>query len=422
MRLLFFFIFIFLNANPLQAQTSGGEDSLRLTLKQADSLFIKNNLLLLAERFRIDASQAQVLQASLYDNPTVTAELSTYNSEARRVLDVGRQGQKTLAIEQLLYTAGKRNKRIALVSEAAQLTQFELLDLLRGLRFDLRSRFYSIYFQQKTLVRFDQQLVTLQSTVAAYEFQYTRQNVSLRELLRLKALLFRLSNDRTAIVFQLADDQRALRTLLSVDQSIKPILPDETLAVYHIPSQPDDTLQQIALRNRPDLKGTISLTRQAELNHTLQRALAVPDVRLGANYDQAGSYIQNYVGLSLSTDIPLFNRNQGAIRAARSQISYQAQLQQQKVMQIRNEVATALQKVREVERRVQAVEQAFTTQFDQLNQGVLLSFQKGNITLLEFVDLVEAYNDSISNLNRLRADRVSAYEELNYLLGDDLFN
>ncbi|MCX6215687.1 TolC family protein [Spirosoma sp.] len=422
MRLLLFFFFLFLNTGQLLAQTSSRADSLQITLKQADSLFIKNNLLLLAERFRIDASQAQVLQASLYDNPTVTAELSTYNPEARRVLDVGRQGQKILAIEQLLYTAGKRNKRIALASESAQLTQFELLDLVRGLRFDLRTRFYSIYFLGKTLSRFDQQLATLQSTVAAYEVQYGRQNVSLRELLRLKALLFQLSNDRTAIVFQLADDQRSLRTLLTVDQPIKPILPDETLAVYHIPSQPDDTLQQMALRNRPDLKAAVSLTRQAELNHTLQRALAVPDVRIGANYDQAGSYIQNYVGLSLSTDIPLFNRNQGAIKAARSQIGYQTQLQQQKVMQVRNEVATALQKVREVERRVQAVEQAFTTQFDQLNQGVLLSFQKGNITLLEFVDLVEAYNDSISNLNRLRADRVSAYEELNYLLGDDLFN
>ncbi|GAB4027758.1 TolC family protein [Spirosoma koreense] len=392
-----------------------------VTLRQADSLFVKNNLLLLAERFRIDASQAQVLQASLYDNPTITVELSAYNSEARRVLDVGKQGQKTLAIQQLLYTAGKRNKRIALASEAARLTEFELLDLLRGLRFDLRSRFYSIYFQQQTLARFDQQIATLQTTVSAYEVQYNRNNVSLRELLRLKALLFQLNNDRTTLVFQLADDQRTLRTLLSVDQPIKPVVRNEALTRYHLPTQSEDTLQQMALRNRPDLKATESLTRQAELNYNLQRALAVPDVRVGGAYDQAGSYIQNYVGLSVSTDIPLFNRNQGAIRAARSQIGYQNQVQRQKAMQVTNEVATALQKVREVERRVQSIEQQFTIQFDQLNQGVVTSFQKGNITLLEFVDLIEAYNDSISQLNRLRSDRVSAYEELNYLIGDDLF-
>lgn len=415
---LFCFLLIIYSA---QAQRPAGQDSLALTLQQADSLFIRNNLLLLAERFRLDASQAQVLQASLYDNPTVSLELSAYNSEARRVLDVGGQGQKIVAIQQLLYTAGKRNKRIALASEAVRLTQFELLDLLRGLRFDLRSRFYSIYFQQKTLTRFNQQLTTLQTTVSAYEVQYSRNNVSLRELLRLKALLFQLNNDRTAILFQLADDQRALRTLLSVDQPIKTLVFDETLVRYRLPAQSEDTLQQMALRNRPDLKATESLTNQAELNYNLQRALAVPDMRVGGTYDQAGSYVQHYVGLSVSADLPLFNRNQGAIRAARSQIGYQSQLQRQKIIQVNNEVATSLEKVREVERRVQSVEQQFTEQFDQLNQGVVVNFQKGNITLLEFVDLIEAYNESVSQLNRLKADRVGAYEELNYLIGEDLF-
>ncbi|MBD2752222.1 TolC family protein [Spirosoma validum] len=421
MRLIICLFFFFLTTHSVYAQNPAGQDSLRLTLRQADSLFVKNNLLLLAERFRVDASQAQILQANLYDNPTVSLELSAYNNESRRVLDIGGQGQKIVSIQQLLYTAGKRNKRIALASEAAQLTQFELLDLLRGLRFDLRSRFYSIYFQQQTLARFDQQIATLQTTVSAYEIQYNRNNVSLRELLRLKALLFQLSNDRTAILFQLADDQRALRTLLSIDQPVKPIVRNEALTRYHLPAQSEDTLQQRALRNRPDLKATESLTRQAELNYTLQRALAVPDLRVGGTYDQAGSYVQNYVGLSVSADLPLFNRNQGAIRAARSQISYQSQLQRQKAIQVNNEVATSLQKVREVEQRVQSVEQQFTDQFDQLNRGVVTSFQKGNISLLEFVDLIEAYNESISQLNRLKADRVSAYEELNYLIGEDLF-
>ncbi|WP_080055088.1 TolC family protein [Spirosoma aerolatum] len=426
MRLLTFVSFlVFVSAEFTQAQPStvspSHQDSLRISLRQADSLFLKNNLLLLAERFRIDASQAQVLQASLYDNPNVTLELSAYNNEARRVLDVGQQGEKIISVQQLLYTAGKRNKRIALASEAARLTEFELLDLLRGLRFDLRSRFFSIYFQEQTLARFDQQIATLQTTVSAYEQQYQRNNISLRELLRLKALLFQLNNDRTEIVFQLADDQRALRTLLSVDQPIRPRVFNESLPRYHLPNQSEDTLQQMALRNRPDLKAAESLTRQAELNYNLQRALAKPDLRVGGTYDQAGSYIQNYVGLSVSADVPVFNRNQGAIRAARSQISYQKQLHQQKAVQVTNDVATALQKVQEVERRVQSVEGQFTNQFDELNRGVITSFQKGNLTLIEFVDLIEAYNDSIRQLNRLKADRISAYEELNYLVGTDLF-
>ncbi|QKZ14381.1 TolC family protein [Spirosoma sp. KUDC1026] len=430
MRLLVFFIFFISSqlawaqqpvATDLLHSSANGQDSLRLTLRQADSLFLKNNLLLLAERFRLDASQAQIIQAGLYDNPTVTVELSAYNAEKRRVLDAGRQGQKFVAIEQLLYTAGKRNKRVALASEAARLTGYELLDLLRGLRFELRSRFYSVYFQELTLARFDQQLATLQTTVTAYERQYERNNVSLRELLRLKALLFQLGNDRTEILFQLADDQRSLRTLLTIDQPLRPVVRNAALPRYRIPTQSEDSLQQLALQNRPDLLAAGSLTKQAELNYNLQRALAVPDVRVGGNYDQASNYINNYVGLSVSTDLPVFNRNQGAIKAAKSQIGYQTQLQRQKTIQVANEVATSIQKVQEVERRVQSVETRFTEQFDQLNQGVIISFQKGNLTLLEFVDLIEAYNDSVRQLNRLRADRVSAYEELNYLLGTDLF-
>ena len=392
-----------------------------MTRRQADSLFLQNNLLLLAERFRIEAGQAQILQASLRDNPTVNLELSAFNNQTRRAFDVGGQGEKVLSVQQLLYTAGKRNKRIALATEAARLTQYELLDLLRGLRFELRTRFYAIYFQQRTLARFDQQIATIQTTVNAYEKEYSRNNVSLRELVRLKALLFQLGNDRTEILLQLADDQRILRTYLGVQQPVQPVVINEALGRYQLPVQPDDTLREMALRNRPDLRAAESLTRQAELNYTLQQALAKPNLRVGGTYDQAGSYIPHYVGLTVGADIPVFNRNQGAIRAARSQISYQQLLQRQRAVQVSNEVATSLQKVREVERRVQSVEGQFMVQFDLLNQGVVTSFQKGNITLIEFVDLIESYNQSIRELNRLKADRVAAYEELNYLIGEDLF-
>ena len=251
--------------------------------------------------------------------------------------------------------------------------------------------------------------------------QYNRNNVSLRELLRLKALLFELNNQRTAIRFQLADDQQQLQTLLSITYPIRPIVTDATLTRYRLPTLADDTLQSMALRNRPDLRAAQSLARQAELNYNLQRALAVPDLRVGGTYDQAGSYVPNYVGVSVSADLPVFNRNQGAIRAARSQIGYQTDLQRQRVVQVRNEVNAALVKVREVERRVSTLETQFTDQFEQLNRGVISSFQKGNLSLIEFVDLIEAYNDSVQQLNRLKADRVGAYEELNYLIGQDIF-
>ena len=406
----------------LMSKIAGAQDTLSLTLRQADSLFLQRNLLALAGRYQIEAAQAQVLQAGLFDNPTVSFEVSAYNSEAKRVLDVGGQGQKFLAVQQLIYTAGKRNKRIALAQEIGRLTEFEFRDLLRGLRFELHSRFYDIYFQSNTVRRYDQQIATLQTTVTAFEREYDRNNVSLRELLRLRSLLFQLSNDRVEIRRQLADDRQFLRTLLSTDQPIRLLANEAELDRYRLPNLSVDSLRDIALQNRTDIKITESQTRQAELNYNLQKALAKPDLRVGASYDQAASYIPNYIGMSVTTDIPVFNRNQGAIRAARSQISYQRQVQQQKVFQVTNEIIAALQKVRDVEQLYQSVGGRFTEQFEQLNRGLIDNFQRRNISLLEFIDLFETYNENVRELNRIKADRVGAYEELDYVTGANFFN
>ncbi len=406
----------------LISKIAGAQDTLSLTLRQADSLFLQRNLLALAGRFQIEAAQAQVIQAGLFDNPTVTFEVSAFNSGTKRVLDVGSQGQKFLSIQQLIYTAGKRNKRIALAQESGRLTEFQFRDLLRGLRYELHSRFYDIYFQSNTVRRYDQQIATLQTTVTASEREYERNNVSLKELLRLRSLLFQLNNDRVEILRQLADERQVVRTLLSTDQPIRPLANEAELERYRLPALPVDSLRDMALRNRSDVRIAESLTKQAELNYNLQRALAKPDLRVGGSYDQAASYIPNYVGVSIAADIPVFNRNQGAIRAARSQISYQQQLQRQNAVQVTNEIIAALQKVRDVEQLYQSVGGRFTEQFELLNRGLIDNYQKRNISLLEFIDLFETYNENIRELNRLKADRVGAYEELDYVTGTTLYN
>ena len=110
------------------------QDALRLSLKQVDSLFLQNNLILLSERFRIEASKAAVIQARLWDNPTLSTEWNAYNPDKKRVLDVAKGGQKIVSIEQVLLTAGKRSKQVALAIENAQMTEYEFLDLLRTLK------------------------------------------------------------------------------------------------------------------------------------------------------------------------------------------------------------------------------------------------------------------------------------------------
>ena len=48
------------------------QDTVRITLPEAEQQFIQKNLLLLAEKYNIDIAKAQVIQAELYNNPILS--------------------------------------------------------------------------------------------------------------------------------------------------------------------------------------------------------------------------------------------------------------------------------------------------------------------------------------------------------------
>jgi outer membrane protein, heavy metal efflux system len=415
MRTYFTGLFVLLTA-ALHAQ-----DTLRLSIRQADSLFLQNNLEILAEKYQIDIAKSVEIQDKLWNNPTFGVEISAYNP-SRGALDVGRNGQKAFTINQLITRAGKRNKQVALDVESTRKTEFQFYDLVRTLKFELRQIFFESYYLEQTIALYDNQISTLRTTVNAFDKEYNRKNISLKEVVRLKALLFELTNERANILFELQENQRDLRTLLSTDRPVKSIVDSTEIQRYHLDRYNLATLKEKALQSRADLKVAQSETKQAELNYTLQKALAKPDVQVGAVYDQASNYQNNYFGVNASVALPFFNRNQGNIRAAKSGISYYKTAENAKQNAVSNEVDAAVQKVGIADKAFQSVEGQFTDQFQLLSNGIYDNFQKRNISLLEFIDFIETYNESIKEYNRLQADRIKVYEELNYVVGEELFN
>ena len=89
-------------------------------------------------------------------------------------------------------------------------------------------------------------------------------------------------------------------------------------------------LLDTARNNRPDvqLAQTNILSQQHNLSY--QKALVVPDVTIGAEYDQRSSYVNNFWGLGISLPLPILNRNKGNIKAAQVGIQ-QANVQLQQV-------------------------------------------------------------------------------------------
>ncbi|WBO85611.1 TolC family protein [Hymenobacter yonginensis] len=398
-------------------------DTVRLSLSDAEQRFVQNNLNLLAQRYNVSAAEAQILQARLWDNPTVSIEQNAYNQFTHKVLDVTKTGNSIVQVQQLFAIAGRRKAAASVAQQNALVEQFTFQDLLRTLRYQLRSTFYDLYFKQQSVGVYDKEVASFQRTVSLYQGQYDKGNIALKEVIRLKAFLFQLRNERQALLNDIASQQADLRTLMR-----------DTTGAYYLPQADQNRLKALSLTNRTeaqlidsaqvnraDLKARQAAVQQQTQNLRLQRALATPDLAVGYVYDRAGNYIQNYNALTLGVAVPLFNRNQGNIRTAQNQIEVsKAQLGQQQ-LQVQNDVQEAWRLARQNDQLYQGTDRE-TSDFDRLMKGIDESYAKRNLTVVEFLDFYESYKNNLVQLNNLRANRVRAFEQLNYAVGRPVFN
>ena len=406
-----------------QAQTTA--DSLRLTLPQAEDQFRQRNLLLLATRLGINEQQAYLAQAKLFANPTIYIEQMPYNPQTREFMPVGQNNsEQVIQVQQLLLLAGKRNKQLAIAATNIKLATDRFEDLLRTLSYQLRSAFYDLYYQQQALGVYEQESNTLSQTVALYQQQFDKGNVPLKDLARLKAYLFSLSNERQQRLAQIADDQATLSVLLNTapDQLIRPVMAPMDADPRRNPATLSlDSLMAIAERNRPDLRGYRDQLTAERQNLTLQKALAVPDLTLQGTYDRNAGYISNYFGVGVGVTLPFFNRNQGNIQAARVRTQSSQQFASAYQLQVEGELQRSLTKVRQSDQLYRTFDRKFNSDFSRLIEGVTLNYRKQNIDVVEFLDFFDSYKTSQLQFIQLQNDRIQRLEELRLSIGADPF-
>jgi cobalt-zinc-cadmium efflux system outer membrane protein len=402
----------------LAARNLLAQDTLRVTLPQADSLLLIRNLSLIAFHYEVDKAEASEIQAKLFNNPQVTAELSFYNPSKVKYFDVGPKGQKAFAIQQVFRIAGQRNTLINLAAEEKKMSESQYYEVVRSLRYQLHVNFHRFFFLNHAITNIRSQLNLLHNLIDVYQQQYSKGNISLQELTRLNTTQFAINSQVNDIQSELVGIQQALKILLSEDKVIWPQLTASSLPV--LPLLTLGELQRRALANRPEITTVKSIQQQSRLRYELERKEAFPNLTAGALYDQAGSYTSNYTAITAGIQIPLFNRNQGKIRYAKAEIAQAGVLIQTKEQEIVSEVEGALNVFRVLESQYYSVKPDFETQLATLSAGLVANYSKNNISLLEFTDLFESYNANIIQFNQLKADLTKSYEELNYAVGEDI--
>ncbi|TAL61530.1 MAG: TolC family protein [Bacteroidetes bacterium] len=419
-----FIIFILFSLN-LHGQEAF-KDTLKITIQQADSIFILQNLSLLSEKCNVDAAKAQIIQARLFKNITFSANQNVINTEyktkgGRKWFDYTDKGETSIQIQKLFLLAGKRNKQIKLAEVTASREEQIYFDLIRTLKFSLRSTFYNIYYLKQILTVYVNEISAMNKLIDVYEGQFDKGYISKKELLRLKATLFSLENEKINFSSQLIGSQSDFNVLM------------HTSGVFYVP-QPDpgafdkvspeefklQALIDTAYLHRYDLKMVQSDLRISELNVDYQKALATPDITMSAGWDRNGSYVHNYNYVGVQIDLPFFNRNQGNIKSAKFTAESNRFKLQGTIDQLKSEVISAFANAVETDHLYKKFDKKFLSDWDLLNKEMLLNFEKKNISLIEFLDYYDAYKVNAVQLNNLLFSRINSFENINFSTGEDI--
>jgi len=398
-------------------------DTMKLSLPEAEKIFLQQNLSLLASKYGIDADKALIDQAKLWDNPTLITDQNIYAGGKwfahGKDANGNQEGQIFIQVQQLIKTAGKRGKLIDLATTNARLTALQFNDLLRNLKYQLRSDYYTSAQLISNHRVYARELVALTKLVTGMEQQLTAGNISQRDFIRVQALMLSLQQDMSTNDKQLQDIQSELKTMLQMTQSSF-IMPDANDSVPVMPSLVVDTLINAArLYNSAYLIQQQQLTYQQQ-NLNYQKALRAPDLMVGPEYDHNSNYAPNYVGLSLSLPLPLWNRNQGNIKSAQNLVKQQETFVQQSETILNNNVMNAYQKLLLTYSLTNAAPVDFYQHYDKLFNNVVESYGARQLDLLEFIDFFDAYKDTQTKLQQQLLNLRLAREELNFETGTDV--
>lgn len=393
-----------------------------LSLQDCENQFQKNNLLLLAEQYNISASRAAVIQAKIWEQPYFESDMNLYNPGNNQYFDIGENGQKQFTVQQLIYLGGKKRNEISLAKNNVALAELQYEQLLRNLILETRKNFYGLYFDSKKYQSIESQLSYLESLITSYTTQTEKGNIALKDLVRLQSLALTLKSDLLEIKKNILENQENLKILTNSEQAIIPVIEDAALTekLNKTINYLEPQLQEIALRKNPEFLSAVQLIRNSELMVKWQKSLSIPDVTLGANYDQRSGAFDNQLNFSLGIPLPLWNKNKGAIKAAKAELQQSQALKEQKTIELKAKISSALQTFLFQQKQYKQSETGFDN-LEIVNQGMLSNFLKKNISLIEFTDFMESYNQSTLYINQIKKEVIISGESINYLTNENVF-
>lgn len=414
---------IFCAALLTATPSTGDTIPLQLTVNQAERLLLERNPQLRLAQLEVEAAEAILLQEKKWDNPEVSLLYNVYNPITGKYFDASSEGETDIEIEQSIPIGGQRKERIrkqeATVNAATSQQEWTNYQT----RMDLHRLMAEVYYLQEKAAVFDTEIHSVERILTAYRRQAEQGNLSHMDVARMEALKLRLVGEQNGFLGQLFERKNDLRLMLCLDETIFVVkfsypLSDDHPSGSHFPSQLQ--LSDFSVSSRPDLMALQSLTQAAEHDLKLQKANALPRLSMKAEYDKNGNICHNFFGIGATLTLPLLDRNQGNIKQSKvecERIQIEAEIaQRQADAEIRLRYGNLMRQQSLLE---EAQGMSLADWSPETAEKQLLN---RNISMLEFIDLYDAWRETQLLIIEARNRLMQAAINLNEAFGKEIIS
>ena len=289
------------------------------TLEELEELAMANNPLLAQAAGGITVSQGGAIQAGIYPNPVFGYEADTVGSFFTR-------NYQGVYLQQVVKTAGKLNLQRAAANMELLNAQLGYQRTRLEVRRQVRASYYNVLVAQEAsrineaLLRFTTEVYTIMVERLKNGEQAPYEPAQLRTLVvQARGALVQSQNRYISAWKQLAaatgvPDLRPAPLAGRVDMPV--------------PNLDFDTLLARMLSAHPDVQASRNLEAQSRYQLRLQQVTPIPDVTVGSAFQKdftTPGFQRTSYNLNVSVPLPLFDKNQGNIRAAQGRLQISAQ-------------------------------------------------------------------------------------------------
>jgi outer membrane protein, heavy metal efflux system len=383
-----------IEARPKASQQTPATPARRsITISDAVSIFLHQNLQLVAARYDIDTVDAEKLTARLRPNPEISVGFEDIPLDLRD--SFVKPQTFSYGISQTFELGGKRGKRINEANANSDLARAEFQTVLWQLTNDLKKKFYAVLLAESLLRLSQENQKTFAEIIKHTTEVFQLGEISGLDLQRLEIEKFKFDTDAANSERDYEVALRDLRVTLGGDYRTMEVDVAGSIEYYQPYEFSLADLREKALAARPDLKAAQLSERAADASIRLQDAQRIPDLTVGAGVEQipqGGSTYNFGVGIPL----PVHNRNQGERAKALIQ-KKKAQSQQQFLAnQVLSDVDKALVAFEIQKRRVELYRTGVLAKVDDIQQQTEFSLKAGESSTLELLDAIRTRRETLA--------------------------